>query len=495
MSMRAAENHEIGLAEERGIALLGALMVVLVLSIIGLTTLNLATQEVMSANAYEEDRAVHHAADAALELVVQWFHDPVSVPAGPRGLLFSKRATDAQGAISFFDAQGVPQFKGTPLAPDILFDADNVHDDQLLNHPEGGWFRSLKGLARILKLRVYGPSRPGLLCTIDVTVAGGRHAGIIKTVSAELGSFSIPPLTAAFQGGGVVQQAMESVMPVAVHWGALKLKGDVRFRTQEDIPTKTHLAPVTGHSYAEMHLLEDRWIEIWSGGAVSINRPSVVASQGLPMNVHPNQDPSPGLRFDEWRYEQLKHAAMLYGSYYALDRDGLLYKNGTVLPGTGLTPDEAFESRTVGDHHGLVFVDTLDQQPPRADNLGRLTLTTDYAEGMFVFNAHVLWRPRSTGQSVPALSPSSDGESALGSRMPVQLSSVNLKGALYTPGNLAVAGHLKVFGGVLVQGSVATESGREGLMEVWYDEDLRHGLQRGVPLVYVMPGTWQVKSS
>jgi hypothetical protein len=43
--------------------------------------------------------------------------------------------------------------------PDIVFDAANLQHDRLLNDPQTGWFKSLKGLARILKLRVYGDWR------------------------------------------------------------------------------------------------------------------------------------------------------------------------------------------------------------------------------------------------------------------------------------------------------------------------------------------------
>ena len=58
--------------------------------------------------------------------------------------------------------------------PDVVFDAANPQHDRLLNDPQTGWFKSLKGLARILKLRVYGATRPGLLCTVEVTAGAGH---------------------------------------------------------------------------------------------------------------------------------------------------------------------------------------------------------------------------------------------------------------------------------------------------------------------------------
>src|SRR5207244_6805945 len=102
------------------------------------------------------------------------------------------------------------------------------------------------------------------------------------------------------------------------------------------------------------------------------------ASGRIPANVYPRQDPFPGLKEDRWDYETMKKQALLYGSYYGLERDGLLYQNGRVEPGLGRTADEVFGSEAVGDHHGLVFVDTLDRRPPGTDNLGTLSLETEY---------------------------------------------------------------------------------------------------------------------
>jgi hypothetical protein len=55
------------------------------------------------------------------------------------------------------------------------------------------------------------------------------------------------------------------------------------------------------------------------------------------------------------------------------------------------------------------------------------------------------------------------------------------------------AGHVKVYGGVLVQGSIVDGTNGSGALEVWYNHDLHEGFVQGLPVVYVAPGSWQQK--
>src|SRR5581483_1715678 len=102
---------------------------------------------------------------------------------GPVGALFTKRFELPGSGPSFFDAQGRSQFTGTAEKPDVLFDAAQPAHDELLNGPTSGWFRSLRGLGRVLKLKVYGPIRPGLLCTVEATA---ETKNLIRTLSVQL---------------------------------------------------------------------------------------------------------------------------------------------------------------------------------------------------------------------------------------------------------------------------------------------------------------------
>ena len=480
--MRSRERQD-----ERGMALLAALMMVFIFSMLAMASLQFANQEAVGAKAMQDDHMARHASEAALQLVINWFHDPAALPPVAGAQLFAKTAVDVHGQPAFIDTQGVSQFKGTAMMPDILFDAGNPQHNELMNNPQTGWFRSLRGLARILKLKVYGPIHPGLLCTVEVVTASGQGETAKNTVSVELGTYSIPPLTSAVQTAGFGS----GLVPMSVHWGDLKANGDVLLASQHDVPEKTNLASVNGQSYQEMDHRQDRWFDLRAGGRVIFARPVPGGNDAPLTNVHQGQEPMPGLKIDRWQYEALKRLAMSFGTYYGIDREGRLHPGGTVQPGLGLLPDDVLGSQAVGEHHGLIFVDTLDQQPPRLDNVGTLTLTSEYLEGLFVINAHVMWHPKESMKNVPALSPPPENTSVLGLRVPAQLPGINLRGVLYTAGNLSYCGKPRVYGGLLVDGAIATCPNQDPMMEVWYDFDLKDGLHRGVPVVYAVPGTWQ----
>ena len=158
----------------------------------------------------------------------------------------------------------------------------------------------------------------------------------------------------------------------------------------------------------------------------------------------------------------------------------------------GITPSDALESHTIGDHRGLVFVDTVDGQAPRVDNMGTLVMDADYFEGLLVVQGHIVLRPRAAGKSVPALSPSSPETQSLEARVPVQLSGIHVNGLLYAAGAIRIERSAHLYGAMMAGQSV-TSIGTGTVIEVWYNADLAQGLFRGLPVVYRAPGTWLAK--
>ncbi len=474
---------------QEGIALLGAMMIVLVLSLLGVTLLNLAGQEGISAAAGRDAGVAQHLADAAGEMVVAWFHDNQTMPSSAVSIL-AKRNLNAGGASSFFDQTGRSQFVGTVDRPDLILNATNLSDARMLNDHRTGLFRAMQDLGLIEELRMYAPSRPGLLCTVDVTVSTKTSRSVRQSVVMQLAALDVPPLRAAVQVGqhlGAAQTGKES--PVDVHWGDLKVNNDLVIRRVNEIPIKTVLAPVTGRPYDEISQREDRWLEAWIGGQVKVTQPPLGPGQApnMPHNVHVQQTPVPGVTLDQWPYEQLKRIAKQYGSYFAIDREGLLYPQGMIEPGHGISPDDVLQSQAVGDQRGLIFIDTLDQAAPRADNLGTVTIRAPYVEGLIVMQGHLVFAPGGVGQSLSVLSPPQSDRD--GRRTPVQLSRIRVNGALYTAGNITVSGEAQVFGSVTAEGTIVP-AGSGGTLEVWYNHDYAQGLYKGLPVVYRAPGTW-----
>src|SRR5678815_5990759 len=87
---------------DRGHVLLGALMLILLLGIIGMTSLYLAGQNGPGVSAMKEDNLAQQLADGAADVVMSWFHDPSATPAPIAGLLV-KRQGNLGGGPSFFD--------------------------------------------------------------------------------------------------------------------------------------------------------------------------------------------------------------------------------------------------------------------------------------------------------------------------------------------------------------------------------------------------------
>jgi hypothetical protein len=485
------KTHIIRDRNEDGTALVGCVLLVLVLSMLGTVSLNLASHEVEGAKATVEDVTAEYLAESGADLVMRWFHDRRATPNPEVAQAFTKRFELLSSGPSFFDANGVSQFTGTPDQPDVLLDATRAEDDRLLNDLEHGSFRSLRMLGRLLKVRIYGPVRPGLLCTVEVTSLAG---GVSRTAMFQLGTRTIPPLRAGVQlrtGRLVTYHKVDLPLAVWLHWGDLKVKGDVNLGKRDEIPTKTDFAQVGNQSYGDMVAPEDRWLDLSTGGNATMSSGLGSESLAAPGNVHPNRDPAPGLSEDHWDYETMKRQARLYGSYYVPGPDGLLYANGLIDQGQGITATELFTSATLGDHRGLVFIDTLDQQPPDMYNLATLLVEAEYSEGLFIVNGHLHWRPRGAGKSIPALSPPPEETSSLAKRIPAQLGGIHLQGVLYVAGNLTYDGRPRMYGALVTEGDLFTTVGNSSRLEVWYNYDLRSGLVRGMPLVYVAPGTWQ----
>ncbi len=479
---------------DKGHVLLASLMLIFLLGVVGMTSLYLAGQDGPGVSAMREDKLAQQLADGAIDVVMSWFHDPSATPMMVAGLL-AKRQEDLAGGPSFFDGAGQSQFVGTADRPDVLLDAANQADNQMLNDSASGFHHSLGGLGRINKVKLYGPLQPGLLNTIEVTATTVDHPPVTRMVQLQLGALSIPAVRAAVQVGqtlGAMQPGDAS--PVMVHWGDLRVLGDLAVQRVEDLALKNAAAPVTGQSYDQMLYAQDRWTEYWIGGMVSVVTPP--PGQGpnppLPENVHLRQHPTPGVRLDRWDYDSLKKIALRWGTYYRLDRMGRLHPQGIADSDQGITPADVLESQIVGSPRGLIFIDTIDGQPPHVDNMGTLVLDTDYIEGLLVVQGHIVLRPPAAGKSVSALSPSLPGAESRGARVPVQLSGIHVNGLLYAAGAIRIERPIRLYGAMMV-GQGVTSIGTGAGIEVWYNADLAQGLFRGLPVVYRAPATWSAK--
>lgn len=452
--------------EESGGVLIGALLVGLLMAMLGGVAMNLAVTETTASARHLEEKNGQLLAESGVEQVIAWLtHGDLLLPGG---------------------APVPDRFAGTADHPDVELDAARSDDDRILNGIAAGEHRALADLGRIVRMRLYGPALPDGFCTVEVTAES--RSGVRRTVVLELGALSVPLLTfAALAGPGPVDTTEAGPRPyprVLAHWGNVHLAGDARLGRANEFPRKSEQAPVTGMGYGEPGSSnEDRWMEAWIGGTPHFDETQAI----VPSNVHANRDPVPGLPRSPWHYQVFKEHARRFGAYYVPDREGRLYKDGTMDPSTALTPAEVFGSKAGGDQRGLVFVDTLDRQPPAETNLATLVLDSAYMEGIFYVNAHVILRPEGREETISALSPPTETAPTLISRVPVNLTGVTIRGVLHASGTLRVDGQPRVFGAVTAGGGLAGS----GLLEIWYDYDLGRGLVRGLPVVFPLRGSWR----
>ncbi len=440
---------------EAGGVLIGALLVGLLLAMLGGVAMNLAVNETAASARHVEEKNGLLLAESGVEQVVAWL---------------------THGDLPLSGDAPVPdRFTGTADHPDVELDAPRSGDD-----------RALTELGRIVRVRLYGPGLPDGFCTVEVTAESG--GGARRTVALELGALKVPPLASAVLAGPSPADTTDGgprpYPRVLAHWGEVYLAGDVRLGRANEFPRKSDQAPVSGMGYGEPGSpQEDRWMEAWIGGTPHFEETQAI----VPPNVHANRDPVPGLPSSPWTYQAFKDHARRFGAYYVPDSEGRLYKDGAMDPSAALTPAEVFGSKAAGDRRGLVFIDTLDQQPPAAANLATLVLDSAYMEGAFYINAHVVLRQEGRGETIPVLSPPTATASAPVSRVPVSLAGVTIRGILHASGTLRVEGPSRVFGAVVAERGLAGG----GALEVWYNADLKRGRIQGLPVVFPIRGTWR----
>nr|MBI3614107.1 hypothetical protein [Nitrospirota bacterium] len=75
--------------------------------------------------------------------------------------------------------------------------------------------------------------------------------------------------------------------------------------------------------------------------------------------------------------------------------------------------------------------------------------------------------------------------------MPVQLTGLHFNGVLYAAGDIVVEGRPRIYGSLVAGGKLMAASASSGPVELWYNHELASGLVKGMPLVSLVPGSFQ----
>lgn len=135
--------------------MLVTLLFLLLLTIIGASSLYSAYTEAVLSKSIEADARAFYNADSAIEETLYWFYNPDQFPGNPPDFFSRRRINNT----SFFNEDNLSQYTGTKQNPDIIYAKDDF------------------------TLKVYAPSSPGAICTVYSAGISGR---IKRTVTAEL---------------------------------------------------------------------------------------------------------------------------------------------------------------------------------------------------------------------------------------------------------------------------------------------------------------------
>ena len=153
--MRHQRSHLEILFERDGAILLITLLFLLLLTILGTSSLYFAlTESVLSVN-IEADARAFYIAESGIAQGLYWFNHSDQFSGMPEDF-FKKRQL---GNTSFFSEDGTSQYTGTQQIPDLEYYITNT------------------------ELKIFGPATPGALCTLESV---GQSARIRRVVSVEL---------------------------------------------------------------------------------------------------------------------------------------------------------------------------------------------------------------------------------------------------------------------------------------------------------------------
>lgn len=170
------------------------------------------------------------------------------------------------------------------------------------------------------------------------------------------------------------------------------------------------------------------------------------------------------------QYQDFKTLAMEHGRYYSTDADGNIYRDGIEDADHLVDFVAEFEKEDrINSFYDLVFIDTVDGNPPAADNSNLADISsTGVVKGLKgVFYLCANFEVGGSGQPDDLTGVEKpDGSTA-------DLTAVYLDGVLYASGVADMQGNPVIFGSVVTDAGFASG----GTPEIYYNHKLKDGLE------------------
>jgi hypothetical protein len=428
---------------EKGTAIIAAIMLLVLANGLGLLAFHVSTGELQISAYAGRELASAYLAESGVEKILSWVADPSQSP-----------------DPSFFERLSTRRCSGERTSPDFQL------SDALLDDAEEGPFSELRETGKLLELRLYRPSHPDGICTVQSGAVSGK--GVAKVVRVEIARNPLPPITAAVQGlGGTGVSA-----PVWGHWGPIRYTGGARFGGRPDrIPMINPILSPHARPYREEGPNEDPVVEIRVEGsiegALTPQRP----------NVYENDNT---VRLDsttQSRLIEIKDFIKRRGGYYVVSPTGRLEQNG-VDRGEF---DDVFGSP--GAEYTLVWIDVLSgYSRPEPLRLGRKNY-----RGYFYFSGSIQIEEDQFQNGMTVQARTHPWSAA--NQGPIQLDHLRLDGFFYVLGSIELQGSFSAYG-ALYAGEGFTGLGA-GKLQVWYNKEFASAHYPDVSPMVRLKGTWR----
>ncbi len=497
---------------EKGIVLLIALMVLVMLSLMGLAAILTSTTDVQIAGNETHSTQALYLAEAGVGEVKSWFESPVSFnpPAGSYTLdsnnsmtnggvtytfpkdFFKKRRKDATNAPNYYQTVAglnLSQFTDINNSGGLdASDANNINDDgkttdqngvrndgdhpvlsikappetggtaaadTYLNDPTTGLFKDLSGMGRVTVLEIYPPMLNTNYATVRVKAVDA--AGATRTIEQEIGPSNNFTVTAGLNAHGASGWNGNG----SVNWGPVVTNGNVS-TGQNSIHCKTSPCNQGG--------TPDKWWSLDATGTVTVN--PVISLPDPNYAITPNSTKTPQTLSLDTK-AALKQYSLDTGQYYVYcSTDGLLHKgNSSGLPtGAGTS----FQTLTQGKSYDMLYVDIGKIDPSCNPTTPAMPTFNVGGGGGYYTQSNIILNgtfsisgsggtTNITAQDPDQVDAGQAGTHSLG---------VHINGFLYTTGNFDSGGNPVVYGAVIAEGGFTGS----GTPDIWYNKNLANGL-------------------
>jgi len=409
----------------------------------------------------------YFAAEAGLAQILHWGNFPDEYDNGGENGLFYRDQTTGE----------FPNLAAALAAGEVEIDSDKLEQ---FDSKYGYEVSSIESLT-LVPASVSDP----VSCLFKIRSVGLTPSARTRTILAYLRDNPIGSSYIALPAGLISLGTAGQDGNGVVHWGESwsKQSFDVANKSQLD-----HLDS-TNSSY-------DHWAKYRTEGQLIFNStwksgsgkdiyqedtrplPATAPASGKYANGFEQFIPSGVLDWPDFLslYDSFKAQAHAHGRYYSTDASGNVYLDG-VEDSAHLVDfnDEFGEADRVNSPYDLVFIDTIDGNPPASDGSNLATVQNSGTgigmKGVFWIGANLT----QTGSGNPAalVAEMPDGDTDDTNNPSESLPKVYLDGVLYTAGWMDLAGNPVVYGSVVAEKGYASG----GTPEIYYNYRLKDGLE------------------